>query len=227
MGLLNGTTHKEYYQGNDFGNYQFISLDDIINQFQIIYVGEDKLIPKAKRADIAFHAQRALAELSFDTFKSIKSQQITVPPSLTMVLPHDYVNYTKISRVDNAGIKHVLYPTRHTSNPFEIKQLDTGEYDFPVNENLILNSDFSDSLNEYQYTAKGPFVASGILQFSHKGGSQVSTAVWQAIDVTNINFVTISADGVGNAVTGDEVAGILRFGLSTQQGDMNVSELGQ
>ena len=31
MGLLNGTTHKEYYQGNDFGNYQFVSLDDIIN----------------------------------------------------------------------------------------------------------------------------------------------------------------------------------------------------
>ena len=227
MGLLDNTTQREYYQGNDFGNYQFISLDDIITQFQIIYVGEDKLIPKAKRADIAFHAQRALAELSFDTFKSIKSQQITVPPSLTMVLPHDYVNYTKISRVDKVGVKHVLYPTRHTSNPFEIKQLDTGEYDFPVNENLILNSDFSDSLNEYQYTAKGPFVADGILQFSHKGGSQFSTAVWQAIDVTNINFVTISADGVGNAVTGDEVAGILRFGLSTQQGDMNVSELGQ
>ena len=50
--------------------------------------------------------------------------------------------------------------------------------------------------------------------------------MWQAIDVTNINFITISADGVGNAATGDEVAGILRFGLSTQQGDMNVNSLG-
>ena len=143
MGLLDGTTHKEYYQGNNFGNYQFVPLDDIINQFQIMYVGEDKLIPKIKRADIAFHAQRALAELSFDTFKSFKSQEIEIPPSLTMVLPHYYVNYTKLSSVDAAGIKHVLYPTKHTSNPFEIKQKETGEYDFPVGETAVKNADFS------------------------------------------------------------------------------------
>jgi hypothetical protein len=35
MGLLDGQTHKEYYQGNDHGNYQFTSLDDIINQFMV------------------------------------------------------------------------------------------------------------------------------------------------------------------------------------------------
>ena len=69
MGLLN-QTQQEYYQGNDFGNYQFTSLDDIINQFMIVYVGEDKIIPKIKRTDVAFHAQRAIQELSFDTFKS-------------------------------------------------------------------------------------------------------------------------------------------------------------
>jgi hypothetical protein len=223
MGLLDGTTQKEYYQGNDFGDYQFVSLDDIINQFSIMYVGEDKLIPKAKRADISFHAHRALAELSFDTFKCQKSQQITVPPSLVMPLPHDYVNYTKISRVDKAGIKHVMYPTRYTSNPFEIKQLDTGEYDFPASgEVQLLNSDFSNELNNYLFT-EGAKVIEGVLNFAHKTPPNSALAVWQAIDVSNINFITISADGVGNAVTGDEVAGVLRFGLSTQQGDINIS----
>ena len=78
MGLFEGTTGN-YYQGTDntqntaddtqYGNYQFTSLDDIIDQFAIVYVGENKMIPKANRLDIAFHAQRALAELSFDTFK--------------------------------------------------------------------------------------------------------------------------------------------------------------
>ena len=70
MGLLDNTL-QQYYQGNDYGNYQFTSLDDIINQFMVVYVGEEKLISKASRIDVAFHAQRALAELSFDTFKSI------------------------------------------------------------------------------------------------------------------------------------------------------------
>ena len=68
MGLLN-TTQQAYNQGSSFGNYQFTSLTDIINQFIVIYVGEDKIISKIKRTDVAFHAQRALAELSFDTFK--------------------------------------------------------------------------------------------------------------------------------------------------------------
>ena len=59
MGLLT-STQQEYYDGSDYGNYQFTSLDNIITQFEIAYVGEDKLISKIKRADIAFFAQRAL-----------------------------------------------------------------------------------------------------------------------------------------------------------------------
>tara|TARA_R100001443_G_scaffold20825_1_gene33019 strand:+ start:1637 stop:3061 length:1425 start_codon:yes stop_codon:yes gene_type:complete len=224
MGLLDGTTHKEYYQGNNFGNYQFVSLDDIISQFQVMYVGEDKIIPKIKRADVAFHAQRALAELSFDTFKSFKSQEIEIPPSLTMVLPHDYVNYTKLSSVDAAGIKHVLYPTKHTSNPFEIKQKDTGEYDFPTGETTVMNADFSQNLDYYQKSPGFIKVIDGVLKFNHKvlnspGGIPFgdSSAVWQEIDVSQVNYVDISADGVAAAAA---PGGVLRFGLSTNQGDM-------
>jgi hypothetical protein len=117
MGLLDSTTQQDYYQGNDHGNYQFTSLDDVINQFIVAYVGEDKIISRVKRVDVAFHAQRALQELSFDTFKSTKAQEITLPPSLQMILPQDYVNYTKISWVDSAGIKHLMYPASKTSNP--------------------------------------------------------------------------------------------------------------
>ena len=143
MGLLDNTTQRAYYQGNDQGNYQFVSLEDIINQFIIAYVGEEKIISKAKRTDVAFHAQRALAELSFDTFKSIKSQEIELPPSLTMMLPQDYVNYTKISWSDSNGIKRPLYPTRHTSNPFNILQNTDGTYEFTPHWELLQNHSFA------------------------------------------------------------------------------------
>ena len=116
MGLLS-QTKQEYYDDNNYGDYQFVSLEDIINQFMVVYVGEDKVIPKARRIDVAFHAQRALAELSFDTFKSVKSMEIEIPASLQMILPQDYVNYTKLSWSDSSGIKHPLYPTKHASNP--------------------------------------------------------------------------------------------------------------
>jgi hypothetical protein len=132
MGLLNQTP-QAYYDGNDYGDYQFVSLTDIINQFMFVYIGEDKIISKASRTDVAFHAQRALAELSFDTFKSCKSQEITVPASLQMTLPQDYVNYTKVSWVDSAGIKHLLYPTGKTSNPTPILQNSNSKYAVTAN----------------------------------------------------------------------------------------------
>ena len=123
MGLLDGVTHQQYYQGNDHGNYQFSSLENIINQFMVVYVGEEKTIREVSRADVAFYAQRAMQELSFDTFKSIKSQEIVLPSTNIMILPHDYVNYTRVLWSDSSGIKHPVYPTRDTQNPLLMNQM--------------------------------------------------------------------------------------------------------
>ena len=96
----------------------------------VAYVGEDKLISKVSRTDVQFHAMRAIQELSYDVFRSVKSQEIEVPASLRMGLPQDYVNYVKIVRVDGNGIERVLYPTGKTSNPFAINQDADGVYQF-------------------------------------------------------------------------------------------------
>jgi len=132
MGLITQTGQQYYSTASPtpFGDYQFTSLEHIINQFIIAYVGEDKIISKIKRTDVAFHAMRALQELSFDTFKSTKSQEIVVPASLTMVLPQDYVNYIKLTWSDTAGIEHVIYPAIKTSNPLQVQQDADGVYQF-------------------------------------------------------------------------------------------------
>jgi len=127
MGLIT-ETNAEYYTGNNYGSYIYISLNDIINNFMVAYIGAGKLIPSAKRTDIMFHAKRGLQEFSYDTLKVIKSQELTIPPSLSLAIPQDYVNYVKLSWIDNAGAKHIIYPTRVTSNPTELPiQDNTGE----------------------------------------------------------------------------------------------------
>ena len=161
MALLN-QTQNEYYEGDNYGSYQFVTLQDIINQFMVVYVGEDKIIEKAKRFDVAFHAQRALAELSFDTFKSVKSQEITLPPSLTMILPHDYVNYTKISVTDESGIKHPLYPTKNTSNPTPIFQNDDGTYHIKAKGTLTNGSDQLVLNDKYDNILVGMVISGGV-----------------------------------------------------------------
>ena len=141
MGLLDGTTQRSYYTGTTFGNYQFVSLDHIISGFMISYVGENKLITKVNKADVQFHGMRAIQEFSYDIFRSIKSQEIEVPNTLKMILPQDYVNYCKITKVDSDGVERVLYPTGKTSNPLAINQATDGSYVFDHNN----DEDFEDA----------------------------------------------------------------------------------
>jgi len=130
MGLLDSQNQNQYYSGGDYGGYQFTTLDNIISAFMISYVGESKLITKVNRTDVQFHAMRAIQELSYDVFRSVKTQEIEIPPTLKMILPQDYINYVKLVRVDSNGIERILYPTGKTSNPFAIEQDADGVYQY-------------------------------------------------------------------------------------------------
>ena len=46
-----------------------------------------------------------LQEFSYDTLKSVKSQELTVPSSLAVILPQDYVNYVRVSFIDQLRCK--------------------------------------------------------------------------------------------------------------------------
>lgn len=114
---------------DNYGGYQYTSLNDIINNFIVAYVGAGKLIPSVKRTDVIFHAKRGMQEFSYDTLKSVKSQELTISPSLTAVIPQDYVNYVRLSWIDDLGVKRIIYPnTNLTINPSQAPEQDsTGE----------------------------------------------------------------------------------------------------
>ena len=148
MGLIN-MNDEQYYLGPDgiwdswdenYGNYQFTSIKDVINNFIISYVGESKIISKVKRTDVAFHAQRAIQEFSYDVLPSIKAQEIEIGPSLNFILPKDYVNYVKVTWVDGNGIERIVYPAIKTSNPNQPILQDSNEeylFDEQNRENLL------------------------------------------------------------------------------------------
>jgi len=121
----------------ELGSYQHITLADVVNNFMISYVGEEKIIPKVKRSNVLFFAQRAIQELSYDTLQSEKSQEIEIPENLQMKLPHDYVNYVKMSWVDGSGIEHTIVPADKTSNPTALLQDSDYNYLFDNNGNLL------------------------------------------------------------------------------------------
>ena len=108
------STPQEKAYGNtvekNYGSYSYISLDDVVNNFLVAYVGDGKLIPSVKRTDVVFHVKRGLQEFSYDTLKSVNKLEVTVPHNLSIPIPQDYVNYVNLYWIDNSGIKHVIMP---------------------------------------------------------------------------------------------------------------------
>ena len=102
-----------------FGNYRYISMNDLINNYMIAYVGDGKLITNVKKSEVLFHAKRGIQEFSYDISRIEKIQEIEVGPSLSIPMPQDYINYVRISSVDEAGIEHIIYPASITSKPSE------------------------------------------------------------------------------------------------------------
>ena len=113
---------SQYYNSDDhYGEYQYQTLDELVNTFLVIYVGENKIIPKADRNDVYFFGRRALQEMNYDVLRSKKTWEFELDNRMYIPMPHDFVGYTHVFRVGNNGIKLPLYPTKDTQNPFRPK----------------------------------------------------------------------------------------------------------
>jgi hypothetical protein len=103
----------------NYGAYEYTRLDDVVENFLVAYVGAGKLIPSVKRTDVIFHAKRGLQEFSYDTLKSIRSQELTVNTALNIIIPQDYVNYVRLSWIDTSGVQRTIFPANTlTTNPY-------------------------------------------------------------------------------------------------------------
>ena len=102
-------------ESTDLGYYRRTSLDDIINNFVIMYVGQDKILSKVPRLEVAAVAQRAVQEFSYDVFHAENNMELELGPALTVPLPADYVNFVEVSSVDQNGVTRPLTRTTRTN----------------------------------------------------------------------------------------------------------------
>lgn len=81
----------------NWGEYQYVSLYDLVNDFMLTQVGPDKLVDNVKRHEVIYWAKDAIKELNYDALRNVKIVEITVGDDLKMILPPDFVNYVRIS----------------------------------------------------------------------------------------------------------------------------------
>lgn len=154
-------TEKGYYaerEGNtadvpsDFqglGYYTRTNIEDIVNNFIIAYVGEEKILSKVPRYEVEFWAQRGLQEFSYDVLQADKAMEISLGDALQFPLPQDYVSNRKVTITTTDGTEKTLLPAQKTSNPTSPLQSATHEYLYDSNDNFQLPSD-SETTTRFQ-----------------------------------------------------------------------------
>jgi len=205
MGALpNGTSQEDFYNDSDlWGAYQFTSLADIINNFQLMYMGDNQIIPSTMSRDIIiFHAKRGLQELNYDVLKAIKGVEIDLDPdTLTLTLPEDFINYVRVSWIDSAGQFHPMITNEDT----KIAQAYLQDNDYAIlfdNDGNVLKA----SQNSYDQT----LVDNGFNAYRYFG----SDAVGQDADVNfgNARFgMETDKANFNGWFTVDKATGVMKF----------------
>jgi hypothetical protein len=99
---------EDYYTNEELhGNYQYVTLEDIVNNF-IMSGQDDDYTSNVDRYKVLYQARRGFRELYFDAVGEVKPIALELSPQLTVTLPQDYVNYVRISWLDSEGGLHAM-----------------------------------------------------------------------------------------------------------------------
>lgn len=183
-------TGYQYYENNgnipedaNWGSYQYISLEDIVNNFMLIYNDNKQLINNVNRYQVLFHAKRAIQELNYDAFKEIKVLELNVCDNLRFVLPPDYVNYVRISMYKNGYLWPLVENIQINSATSYLQDNDC-KILFDINGNIlqaefsavdrerIANTKKSIYLGPGPYNGKEGYYVDGCWYFNYAFGSR-------------------------------------------------------
>jgi hypothetical protein len=120
----------------NWGSYQYVSLQDIVNNFLLMYAGNHSLVNNEERYKILFHAKRAIQELNYDAFKEIKVLELTVPDMLRYILPSDYVNWVRVSLYKDGWLRPLSENIQTLSSKAYLQD-NTGRILFDQNGNAL------------------------------------------------------------------------------------------
>lgn len=205
----------QYYENNganpedvNWGSYQYISLEDIVNNYVLMYSGNHSLINNEERYKILFHAKRAIQELNYDAFKEIKILELSVTDYLRFVMPSDYVSWVRISLYKD-GLLRPLTENIQTLSSKSYLQDNIGNILFDQNGN-ILEPEYSNiDLDRLRKTKKSIYISKGSQFDGYEGW--FDNGMWYFESRFGLNTETANFNPTFNI---DKKSGVINFDSS-------------
>jgi hypothetical protein len=144
---------QDYYENEELhGGYQYVTLKTVVDNMLLEAEDDDSYIKNVKRSRIINYAKQAIRTVTRQASNEVLAIEVTVPVSLSWILPQDYVNYVRISIViqdKNTGSYrlHPLDVNQNINIATGYLQDDSGELLFD-DEGQILTADSSNGYSK-------------------------------------------------------------------------------
>ena len=91
---------QDYYENEELhGGYQYVTLKTIVDNMLLEAEDDDSYIKNVKRSRIINYAKQAIRNVTRQASNNVLAIEVTVPTSLSWVLPQDFVHYVRVSIV--------------------------------------------------------------------------------------------------------------------------------
>jgi hypothetical protein len=134
-------TPEDYYSDQEnWGNYQFITLKQFIDEFMVETTDPDSYLNNTPRSKIVTQSKIGIRTLNREIKKTVLAIEMTVGPDMYLPLPQDYVDWVRVSVVTADGKLKALNINVLINRAIGYLQDDTGEILFDE-QGQILQAD--------------------------------------------------------------------------------------
>jgi len=90
-----------YYEDEtQHGSYVYVTLEEMVLNFIANYCGDGYLLVNPSRSRIVYQFKQGIKKFSMNALREVKAVELELGDTLDIILPPDYVNYTRISYVN-------------------------------------------------------------------------------------------------------------------------------
>ena len=143
-------TPQAYYENEDaHGSYQFVPIEQIVNNFTQNYLGDDTLHGNIPRSKVIYQAKQGIREFTFGALKSPKVVELELGDNLDIIKPPDYVDYIRISWVNKeTGQIHPMSVNNKTPLGVAYLQDNSAEILFDNDGDILIGTTAIEHIND-------------------------------------------------------------------------------
>jgi len=192
-------TPQAYYENEDaHGSYQFVPLEQIVNNFTQNYLGDDTLHGNIPRSKVIYQAKQGIREFTFGALKSPKVVELELGDNLDIIKPYDYVDYIRISWVNkDTGEIHPMSVNQKTPLGIAHLQDNSAEILFDNDGDILIGTTAIEHINDIKKHHNTDNFNNGGFYGAYGWGNWYSiNANWRLDTTLNANGTfNISPDG--------------------------------